>query len=123
MPKRPSPTSRWLTAATWPVGVALTSWDYMWRTTPMRRREARGSLETPLPPLLSYPPGVSSHEVQDHEDGYGPLFHRRYRTRIRETRLGAEELMDKLQADLNRASPTKFARFQRLRGERGRLRI
>ena len=123
MPKRPRPTSRWLTAASWPVGVALTSWDYMWRTTPMRRREAPGSLESPLPRLLSYPPGVSSHEVQGHENGYGPLFHRRYRTRIRESSLGAAELMDKLQADLNRASPTKFARFQLLRGERGRLRV
>jgi Domain of unknown function (DUF1990) len=123
MPKRPSPTSRWLTAAGWPLGVALTSWDYMWRTTPMRRREAPGSLESPRPPLLSYPAGVNRHEVQGHEDGYGPLFHRRYRTRIRESSLGAAELMDRLQADLNRASPTKFARFQRLHGERGRLRV
>jgi Domain of unknown function (DUF1990) len=123
MPKRPSPTSRWLPAASWPLGVALTSWDYMWRTTPMRRREAPGSLPSPPPPLLSYPPDVSSDEVQGQDGGYGPLFHRFYRTRIRETNLGAAELMDKLQADLNRASPTKFARFQRLHGERGRLRV
>lgn len=123
MPKRTSPTSRWLTAASWPLGVALTSWDYMWRTTPMRRREVPGSLEFPLPAPLSYPPGVSSREVQSHEDGYGPLFHRRYRTRIRESSLGAAELMDTLQADLNGASPTKFARFQRLRGQSGRLQL
>ena len=121
MPKRPRPTSRWLTAASWPLGVGLTSWDYMWRTTVMRRREAPGSLTSPLPPLLSYPPGVSSDEVQGQQDGYGPLFHRCYRTRIRETSLGAAELMGKLQADLNRASPTKFARFQRVHGEPGRL--
>ena len=123
MRRRPRPTSRWLTAASWPLGVALTSWDYMWRTTPMRRREAPGSLNSPVPALLSYPPGVNSHEVQGHEDGYGPLFHRRYRTRIRESSLDAAELMDKLQADLNRASPTKFARFQLLDGEPGRLRV
>jgi hypothetical protein len=121
--RRPKPTSRWLTAASWPLGVALTSWDYMWRTTPMRRREAPGSIESPLPPLLSYPRGVSSDEVQGQEDGYGPLFHRFYRTRIRESSLGAAELMDKLQADLNGASPTKFARFQLMHGERGRLRV
>jgi hypothetical protein len=120
---RPKPTGRLLTTASWPLGVTLTSWDYMWRTTPMRRREAPGSLESPLPPLLSHPPRVSSHEVQGQEDGYGPLFHRCYRTRIRESSLGAAELMDKLQADLNRASPTKFARFQLLHGERGRLRV
>jgi hypothetical protein len=89
----------------------------------MRRREAPGSLESPLPPLLGWPPGVSSQEVQGHEDGYGPLFHRRYRTRIRESSLGAAELMDKLQADLNRAAPTKFARFQLLHGEPGRLSV
>src|SRR5579871_6753851 len=123
MPTRPSPTSRWLITASWPFGVALTSWDYMWRTTPMRRREEPGSLESPLPPLLTYPAGVSSHEVQGQEDGYGPLFHRRYTTRIRESGLGAAELMGKLQADLNRAAPTKFARFQLLHGERGRLRV
>src|SRR6478609_5083312 len=123
MPKRPSPTSRWLITASWPLGVALTSWDYMWRTTPMWRREAPGSLESPLPALLSYPAGVSSQDVQGHEDGYGPLFHRRYRTRIRGSSLGAAELMGKLQADLNRAAPTKFARFQMLRGERGGLSV
>lgn len=123
MPKRPSPASRWLTAASWPLGVALTSWDYMWRTTPMRRREAQGSLQGPFPPLLSHAPGVSTDEVQSPEDGYGPLFHRRYRTLIRENRLSAAELMEKLQADLNRASPTRFARFQLLHGERGRLRV
>jgi hypothetical protein len=123
MPKRPSPTRRWLTAATWPLGVALTSWDYMWRTTVMRRREAPASLSSPLPPLLSYPTGVSSDEVQGQQDGYGPLFHRRYRTRIRDPQLGAAELMGELKADLNRGSPTKFARFQRVHGERGRLSV
>ena len=123
MPERPSPTRRWLTAATWPLGVVLTSWDYMWRTTPMRRREEPGSLTSPLPRLLNYPPGVSSDEVQGQQDGHGPLFHRSYRTRIRDTSLGAAELMQALQADLNRASPTKFARFQCVRGEPGGLRV
>ena len=123
MPKRPRPITRWLTAATWPVGVALTSWDYMWRTTAMRRRETSESLASPLPALLSYPTGVSSDEVQGQQDGYGPLFHRCYKTRIREANLSAPELMDELTADLNRASPTKFARFQLLHGERGRLRV
>jgi hypothetical protein len=33
------------------------------------------------------------------------------------------ELMEKLQADLNVASPTKFARFQRVLGEQGRLAV
>ena len=123
MPERPRATRRWLTAASWPVGIALTSWDYMWRTTPMHRREASVSLESPLPGLLSYPAEVSSEEVQGHEEGSGPLFHRLYRTRIRESRLDGPELMEKLQADLNGASPTKFARFQRVLGEQGHLAV
>ncbi len=93
----------------------------MWRTTPMRRREAPASLERPPPTLLTYPPAVSSEAVQGYQDGSGPLFHRRYKTRIRNSRLSAEEVMEKLQADPNRASPTRFARFQLVHGERGRL--
>jgi hypothetical protein len=123
MPKRPTATRRWLTAASWPVGIALTSWDYMWRTTPMHRREASLALEPPLPGLLSYPAEVTSAEVQGQADGSGPLFHRVYRTRIRESRMDGLELMAKLQADLNTAAPTTFARFQRVLGERGHLAV
>lgn len=123
MPRRPRAARRWLTAASWPLGIALTSWDYMWRTTPMHRREASVALKAPLPELLSYPAEVSSAEVQGHGDGSGPLFHRLYRTRIRESRLDGPELMAKLQADLNLASPTRFARFQRVLGEQGRLAV
>jgi Domain of unknown function (DUF1990) len=121
MPTRPSATRRWLTAATWPLGIALTSWDYMWRTTPMRRREAPGSLPSTPSALLIYPSGVRRDEIQRQEDGAGLLFHRCYTTRIRDTRLSAEELMGKIQADPNRTSPTKFARFQLTRGARGNL--
>jgi hypothetical protein len=123
MPSRPKATSRWLTAASWPLGVTLTSWDYMWRITPMHRREAQASLDPSLPELLTYPQHVSSEEVQAREDGCGPLFHRRYTTRIRESRLGPAELMEELRADLNRAAPTRFARFQLLHGEPGRLAV
>ena len=123
MPKRPTRSKRWLTAATWPLGVMLTSWDYMWRTTPMHRREAPASPEARLPELPTYPSGLTRKDVQGHEDGIGPLFHRRYGTRIRESSLSPERLMEKLQADLNRAAPTKFARFQLVHGEHGRLAV
>jgi hypothetical protein len=123
MPKRPNATRRWLTAATWPIGIGLTCWDYMWRTTPMRRREASGSLHSALPELLTYPAGVAEDEVQGYEDGAGPLFHRCYRTRIRDSPLSAEKLMEKVQSDPNRTSPTKFARFQLTQGARGTLRV
>lgn len=123
MPKRPPASRRWLTAAAWPIGIGLTSWDYMWRTTPMRRREAQGSLPSTVPDLLTYPQGVGQDEVQSSDDGAGPLFHRQYRTRIRDSRLSAEKLMEKVQSDPNRTSPTRFARFQLTQGERGSLRI
>ena len=123
MPQRPTVTRRWLTAATWPVGIGLTCWDYMWRTTPMRRKEARGSIGSTLPELLTYPADVGADEVQGHEDGAGPLFHRCYRTRIRDSTLSPEELMEKVQSNPNRTSPRKFARFQLTQGARGALRV
>jgi hypothetical protein len=55
------------------------------------------------------------------DDGCGPHFHRRYTARIHENGLRLEQLMQELQSDLNRASPTKFAHFQLVHDERGRL--
>jgi hypothetical protein len=122
MPASLPRTRRWLTAATWPAGIALTAWDYMWRSTPMHRTEhligpdSGGSWPTVRTP--------SPHEdVQGTEHGYGPLFHRRYRTRIREATVGPEQLMTVLQADPNRAAPTTFARFQRVDESRRDMRI
>ena len=116
MPRRPSLTRRWLTAATWPAGIALTSFDYMWRSTPLHRREvAEPATAEHLPP--AYPDGVDSAEVLTVSDGSGPLFHRRYRTRIRDSRLGPDELFTELTENLNRAAPISFARFQRVLGD------
>jgi hypothetical protein len=123
MPRRPTATRRWLTAVTWPIGIGLTSWDYMWRTTPMRRCEAPGSLPSTVQELLTYPPDIRQDEVQGCEDGAGPVFHRCYRTRIRNSTLGAEALMEKVQSDPNRTSPTRFARFQLTDGTPGSLRV
>jgi hypothetical protein len=89
----------------------------------MRRSEEAGSQPSAGSPLLAYPDGVSTDEVQGSEDGYGPLFHRRYRTRVRDSRLSASELMERLQTDPNQVSPTKFARFQRVEGDGDRLRV
>jgi hypothetical protein len=117
MPRRPPLVRRWSTAATWPVGMVLTSWDYMWRSTPMRRRET--VLSEPVrdctgPP---FPPAVSRDEVQGADRGEGPLFHRRYSTRVRDTDATPEELIEALRRNLNRAAPTRFARFQKVLGD------
>ena len=91
MPKRPPLTRRLATAAAFPAGLALTSWNYMWRTTPMHRREESGTAQEDAPPPL--PAHVRAAELQCPEEGVGPLFHRSYRTRIREARLSAEPLL------------------------------
>lgn len=105
-----------MTAATWPVGIVLTSWDYMWRSTVLHRQERLEISDAGhLPPV--YPEGVDATEVIGVGDGHGPLFHRRYSTRIRASRSGPDELFRDLTANLNRAAPTAFARFQRVYGD------
>ena len=62
MPRTPSRSRRLVTAASWPAGIALTSWAYMWRITPLHRRELAGSMDHDAPPPL--PPGTSRDEAQ-----------------------------------------------------------
>jgi uncharacterized protein DUF1990 len=119
--RQPRLSRRLATAARWPLGVALTSWRYMWRTTPMRRIEEPGSAEADSPPAV--PERVSREELQPPEDGVGPLFHRRYRVRIADPRVRAEQLMSELTADLNQASPSEFARFEKVYGREDRLEV
>jgi hypothetical protein len=66
---------------------------------------------------------VSHAEEQAPEDGAGPLFHRRYRTRIREGSLSPEELLGRVAADPDCAAPTEFASFVKLHGEPGDMRV
>jgi hypothetical protein len=108
-------------AARWPLGVALTSWRYIWRTVPMHRLEERGDLEADAPPAL--PSAVELDEVQRAEDGHGPLFHRVYRTRIRETALTPEAVIARVAADPDRVAPTEFASFQKVVGPDGEMRV
>jgi hypothetical protein len=120
MPRRLTPSRRVSTAARWPLGIALTSWRYMWRTTPMRRIEFEGSREEDAPPPL--PAGLSTDELQWPEDGVGPLFHRTYRVRIRGARVPAEELVRQIAADPDRVAPSEFASFNKVQGEKGGMR-
>ncbi|MGI8411689.1 MAG: DUF1990 family protein [Solirubrobacteraceae bacterium] len=102
---------------TWPAGIVLTSWAYTWRTTPLHRREtvAHAAQEPDVPTV--FPRGVSGEDVQGHESGHGPVFHRRYRTRIRQARVSPEDLMSTIRSDLNQPAPTTFARFQKVLGQ------
>jgi hypothetical protein len=121
MSRRPTLARRITTATRWPVGIALTSWSYMWRTTPMHRREEIGALDDDRPPEL--PTGVSREEVQPAADGAGPLFHRRYGALVRESRMSPEQLIDHVAHDLNRVAPTEFAVFQKVAGRDDAMRV
>jgi uncharacterized protein (UPF0548 family) len=120
MPRRLSPLRRVTTATRWPVGVGLTSWRYLWRTTPMHRVEEPGGLPEDAEPEL--PDGVDRDQQQPAQDGIGPLFHRRYRVRIGQTERSPEDLMARLRRDLNAVAPTELAVFHKLRGTDGEMR-
>jgi len=121
MPRRLTFTRRAATAARWPPGVLKTGWDYLWRTTPMNRRELAGSAEEDAPPPL--PPGTDRSDHQGVEDGYGPLMHRRYVVRVKDAERTAEELINVFAGVPNRAAPKALGSFVKLRGEEGVLRV
>jgi uncharacterized protein (UPF0548 family) len=112
---------RLVAAALWPFGIGLTSWHYMWRTTPLHRGERPGSPDCDGPPPL--PDGVPTSGLQPADRGVGTLFHRRYRVRVHDPKLSAEELIGRIGADLNSVAPTEFARFTKVSGEDGALRV
>jgi len=121
VPRRLTLSRRAATAARWPLGVLKTGWDYLWRTTPMHRSDDAGSVHDDAPPPL--PAGTDRSDHQGIEDGYGPLMHRSYVVRVREARLSARELIGAFAADPDRAAPGALARFVKLRGEDGELRV
>jgi uncharacterized protein DUF1990 len=121
MPRRPSLPRRIRTATRWPVGVSLTSWRYMWRTTPLHRSETTGRLPDDAPPEL--PDGVSQDEVQHPSAGAGVLFHRVYRARIREAHLEPEALVAAIAADPDRVAPSEFASFNKVHGHDGAMAV
>jgi uncharacterized protein (UPF0548 family) len=116
---RQTRSRRLATATRWPPGVALTSWRYLWRTTPLYRSEVEGSWTEDGPPAL--PQGVDLTDLQPPSDGAGPLYHRRYEVLIRDTDLSPEELVSRLAADPDKAAPSEFATFKKTSGAEGRM--
>lgn len=121
MPPRRKPPRALALAVTWPLGIVLTSWSYLWRTTPLRRVETAGSWPDDAPPEL--PGELAAADVQDVRDGVGPLFHRRYRMHVGEARCSAEGLIERMARDLNGVAPTAFARFVRPEADGDRLHV
>ena len=114
MPRRPSLPRRLRTASRWPVGITLTSWRYMWRTTPYHRSETLGSWAEDAPPDLA--DDVDRDELQYVRAGAGPLFHRVYRARIAGTDVSPEALVSAVAADPDRVAPSEFASFHKVHG-------
>jgi hypothetical protein len=101
----------------WPIGIALVSWRYMWRTTPLHRSEQAGSAED-LPGLVHHHDG---HGRQGLDAGVGPMLHRTYAVRIVNSALGPAALMEMVADKLDRATP-EMAVFRKTRGAEGPLR-
>ena len=88
----------------------------MWRTTPFHRSEVEGSLPDDAPPPLR--PG---EELQTPQAGAGPLFHRVYRARIRDSSLSPQRVIAEMASDPDRVAPTEFASFNKVLGRRGMM--
>lgn len=117
----PSGPYRLPTAARWPLGIAYTSWSYIWRTTPMHRREVAGVWPEDAPPAVSTPADLTG--VQRQEDGVGPYLRRRYRAVIHDPRAAAADAMREVQRDPNTVAPGALAHFEKTRGAGDRLEV
>jgi hypothetical protein len=119
--RRQTLARRFTTALRWPAGVSLTSWRYLWRTTPLYRDEVEGSWAKDHPPLV--PEDVDREEIQWPHDGSGPHFRRCYGVRIEGSDIPAEELIRRVMENPDRAAPSEFATFQKVRGDPGSLQV
>jgi Domain of unknown function (DUF1990) len=110
--------------ARWPLGIAVVSWRYMWRTTPLHRSEEAGSAAD-LPAGWELPAGDDSGPDRDGQQvlaaGRGPLLHRTYAVRITGAELSPAALISLVGTSLNWASP-EMAVFRKTRGADSGLR-
>lgn len=92
----------------WPIGLLLITWRYLWRVTPVYRKDEDGGPEDLPPPV---PDGVDRDGIQGLAHGVGPLLHRRYTVRVAEPRKGPEQIVAQLATDPNSAAPEDAAVF------------
>jgi hypothetical protein len=109
---------RLATLLRWPVGIALVSWRYLWRTTPLHRSEEEGSVAD-LP--QDWAAEGADGRIEGLAAGVGPLLHRSYTIRIVRSPMSPAVLMEAVAAGLNRVSP-EMAVFRKTRGTDGLLR-
>lgn len=109
--------ARLATILQWPLGLALVSWRYMWRTTPLHRSEEKGGVSD----LPRNRDDVDGEGRQGLAAGAGPLLHRYYGVRIVQSPMSPSTLIDTVAVNLNRAAP-EMAVFRKTRGADRQLR-
>jgi hypothetical protein len=120
-PVRLALTRRVLIVRRWLAGALRSGWEYLWCTRRVHRVEGPGSVAVDLPPPL--PSGTELGELQGLSDGVGPLMHRCYVMRVRDSELTAGELITAFAGRPDRASPQELADFDKVHGEEGQLRV
>jgi hypothetical protein len=113
-------SARLRTVLGWPVGLAIVSWRYMWRTVPLHRSDETGT-RADLPGFAYDTTGFADR-LQPLSAGVGPVLHRLYRVRIVGTSITPPVLMDLVSHSLNKATP-EMAKFRKIRGDQSALRL
>lgn len=104
----------------WPIGLVLITFRYLWRVTPVYRKDEPGGPEDLPPPL---PDGVDRDGIQGLPDGYGTLLHRRYAVRVAGPRITPEQAVTQLAADPNSAAPEDAAVFVKTSDKSDRMEV
>ena len=99
----------------WALGLTGTALRFVTQRVPLYRRD-RQHVDSPVPDLDREVPGDTA-SLQRAGAGHGSLFHRKYWIYVTDEKLGPEELMEHMVADLNRVTPTGMASFQRRDGQ------
>ncbi|WP_328327049.1 MULTISPECIES: DUF1990 family protein [unclassified Streptomyces] len=107
------------TVARFPAGVAIMSWNYLWRIRALHRSEEAGG-SSDLPPVV--PAELADRHSKRLEDGSGPMLHRRFSVLIDGSGMSPRELMGSVMADLNQAAPRGAAVFHKTAGRTGTVR-
>lgn len=110
---------RLITVLRWPLGIALVSWRYLWRTTPLHRSGEDGSTAD-LPEHWDTEDDLNGRR-QGLTAGVGPLLHRCYTVQIAHSLMSPATLMETVAANLNRAAP-EMTVFRKIHGADGPLR-
>lgn len=87
----------------WPPGLAFAAWRELTSDVPVHRVEDVEDVHAPE--------SVRGPDMQPAEDGFGPLFHRRYSARIHVHRWDAETVMGRFIAAPDAMIPGEVARF------------